>query len=260
MHQDHFFSTFLKSFNPIEYKNLANYPFGKALAYFFSLLFVGFVLVVLLSIPKFVSYERSLNEGISKFQELNLTLGIKMSSPLLLSEKNPLVIIDTTGNYTNLSESNLLVTDTKVMKKNWLCFVNDKMCTILGKGEAEITDIKSYENLLVFKDQISSFMKLILILVLPIILFVLFLVYMIKYFTIVVFFTLIGFVIALLSKHQISFKEIFKVSLFASTILVMLDVISFTMVNLSLLSISLYLLIFVIGLITAGIKEVKKPF
>src|SRR3989344_1466786 len=98
-----FITTFLYSFHPKRYNELANRPAKKVASYYFSLIFVIFIIATLIALPQIITFSSYLENQISHFDEFKIDITQKMDSPIIATEDNPKIVVDTAG-MTNISD------------------------------------------------------------------------------------------------------------------------------------------------------------
>ena len=64
-----FFYTFIKAFNPNAYEELSKRTMKNVFSYFFSVLFLSYVLMILISLPVVINIESQIQTEFSKFDE-----------------------------------------------------------------------------------------------------------------------------------------------------------------------------------------------
>src|SRR3989338_6660932 len=153
---------FLKSLHPSSYWHLAHKPMPEAYKYFLFIIFVGFIGMILVGLPKFILIPDYLQAKMQNFDELNLDLDVKMNDPVVLTSREPEIIIDTTGQLNNVS---------KIMKYAHLFITNDTLYYKLFFKPEKI-ELAKYKDVLKEKHQYATAIYYLIIFSMPSILFV----------------------------------------------------------------------------------------
>ncbi|MBL7050966.1 DUF1189 family protein [Candidatus Woesearchaeota archaeon] len=199
------------SANPAEFEKLTHKSIAKAFKHTLFILFVCFIIMSILALPKIISISSDIQNKFSHFDKLTLSIEAEMNSPLIFTEKNPQIIIDT-NNQLNMSKEKLIITKEHIYYKPY--------------NTLKKINTSEFKNLLENKEKASNLLTFLIILALPSILITSYLLYAIKYLFIAIVFTLIGFIIARLKINPIKFKQILKVSLYSTTSMILIEVIS----------------------------------
>ena len=134
-----------------------------------------------------------------------------MNSPLIISEKDPQIIIDTT-NQLNLTKEKLLISKGQIYYKPY--------------NKLEVINYSGLKNVLENKKIISNALSFIVILAIPSILITIYMLFVIKYLFMAFLATIITFVIARMKVNPIRFKKILKAALYSLTSMIIVEVIS----------------------------------
>jgi hypothetical protein len=238
-----FFKTIWLALNPWRYEEVNERTAGNLFKYFFSFVFLVFVLSILLLLPAIGSF---VTDQLSHFSKLEVSFNTTMKSPATFPAGSPKVTIDTRKSQGDLTEGYMLVTDDYLYTKEYLLF-----------GKATEDRIGQYKNLVANE----GIVILILVLMLPSLLFIFYLAYIIKLLLVILLAAVIGFIIARIAKFDIGFGTIFKVGLLASTPMIIIDLIRLPFgLNVYYAQYVAFLIFFVVGMIKAGEFEgVRKP-
>ena len=95
-----FLRTIVKTVLPHQYKTLAERNFTQCLAYFFSIVLLGFFTLIVLLLPQLLYLPSFVGNNTDKLTTFSIDFNIETSEPIIFLEKNPFVVIDTTGNIT----------------------------------------------------------------------------------------------------------------------------------------------------------------
>jgi len=251
-----FFSTIAASLHPMRYISLSSRSYRDVLFYFLSIVLFAVLLATVLWLPKLMNLQNTLEkqfDGVSRFQ---VTTEFATTAPLMVPKTRPLVVVDTTGERTSLGSEFLLVTD-KIMIYR----------TRDGTVKRPIQEFLSLGN----KKELSKLLFSLAVLVLPGLLIFIYLMLLIKYALIAVVATILAFIIVKLTRSSQSFHRIAKVSVYAVTLPVLLDVLAFPLgvqqyllpisvagiVMVNMVTLGLYALLFILGTVLSGETEVR---
>lgn len=242
-----FFQTILMSFNPSAYEKLGERRLTNSINYYISMVAVVFLVMCLLFIPALVMLPENIEKAIDKFETLDVIVTSKMSGPIKIPEKRPLIIIDSSKEYTNIEEGKVLITKGAVFYK-LLPFMKPKK--IVREGEF-------LEN----KEQIAALLMVILVSMLPMLLVAAYLYYLIKYLLFIVAAVLIAFIIVRIARYGITMAELFKVGFFASTIMVVVGLLTKPFVPfIYYIDCLLFVVYLILGIIKVGsFESVVRP-
>jgi hypothetical protein len=249
-----FLWTILKSLNPDSLKDLSERITKDSLKYIFSLIAISLLLMVIVAIPKLIFLPAYINNQFGKFNNLSINMTTDMKEPVTIVQSNPQLIIDTTGNITKLGKANLLITKHMVMYRS------------LFKVKA--FNISGFENILENKKGAADLIIFLAVLVFPMLLVMLYIVYSLKYLIIIIITVLLSFVVLKLIKHKIKFVHLFNLIIYASTSMILLELLTlpylynyllpiplFFGVTLPLIPLALFIVYFMIGIILTDRKE-----
>jgi len=237
-----FFQTIWLALNPWRYDEVNERTTGNIFKYFFSIVFVVFVLSIILLLPAIGSFA---TDQLSHFDKLEVSFNTTMNSPATFPADSPKVTIDTRKSEGQLKEGYMLITDDYLYTKEYFVF-----------GKVSSDKIGQYKNLVANEGLVI----IILLLMLPSLLFIFYLVYVIKVLLVIILATLIGFIVARIAKFDIGFGTIFKVGLIASTPMIIIDLIRLPFgLNVYYAQYVAFLIFFVVGMIKAGEFEGTTP-
>jgi hypothetical protein len=249
-----FLWTILKSLNPDALKDLSERITKDSLKYLWTLIVLCLVLMVVVAIPKFIFLPSYINSQFNKFNNLSIKVTTDMKEPVTIAQSNPQLIIDTTGNITNLGKANLLITKDVVMYRSMF--------------KAKAFNISSIENILENKQGTTKLIMFFALLLFPMLLVLLYVLYSLKYLIIIILTTLLSFVVLKIIKHKITFVRLFNLTIYASTVMILLELLTlpylynyllpiplFFGVTLPLIPIALFIVYFIIGIILTDNKE-----
>ena len=219
-----------KSLNPDSLKQLIEGKLKNSIVYFSFLILFGLILASLLFLPQLVSFPNAMEEKFSKFDYFNISINQKMNSPLILTEEPlPKIVIDTTQER-NRTDEDLLITETSMIRKSLF-------------GE-EKTEVESFSNILYNKDKIRKFVIYTAIIMIPSLFVLGYLFYFIKFVLIILASWAIALLILKLTKHKFKPLKIFKIGLYSSSVMVLLEIITSPFIRLRLIPLLIYLGLF----------------
>ena len=229
-----FFKSIWLALNPWRYDELRDKRMRVVFKYFFSFVFLVFVLSIVFMLPTIGGF---VNKQLSNFEKLEVSVNATMKNAMILPENNPVVTVDTRKEEGKLKEGRLLITDKYL-------YVNYPFRLTVERYE-----IGSYKDLLVNQGIIVS----VLLLMLPSLLFLFYMVYAIKVLFIILLATIIGFVISRVAKFEILFGDTLKTGLFAATPMLIIDLIRLPFgFNVYYAQYIAFLIFFIVGMIKVG--------
>ncbi|MFH0874384.1 MAG: hypothetical protein V1859_00450 [archaeon] len=230
-----FLVLFLRSLTPGKYKDLKDYSFASAVKYFLFLLLICVFTFGSISLVKEFPLSKSIEDRIGRFDEFRLDLTIKATEPIILLDF-PKIVLDFSGNRTGLKDEYAVITNDEIITKKFSPNISQ-----FSLYNDEKTDISSYSDIVANKSKISGVLNFLAILILPSIFIVLYLYFMLRY----LFFTALFFLISLVffktsKKGSFEARQLFKIALFSSTIMVLIDLLPKPFINLFISSVILY--------------------
>jgi hypothetical protein len=205
-----FFKELGQTFLPSHWQEICQRPMGKGLGFLSRVLALAFVLVLLLAIPQLAKMPKEMSEQLGKFESLQFSANLNMSSPIKLPREEPVAILDTSGAYTKLTEERLLITKDKIFYK--LFFGTHELDT------AELKDLKGNRS------TVNKFLALVVFFVLPAVLFWAYFAVWLKYFVTVLVLSIILFVLLDLTHWRRTWKELFVIGCYVSTLPLLFEV------------------------------------
>lgn len=236
------FYTLFKTFNPDSYKELTEYPFSKAMKYFGFILFWSLIIMSLLFIPSLLAFPKFWQSTTTHFDNLalNYDVSVKNSFNIL---NDPLIKIS--KDKVNMTDERLLVTEEALYYKQFFFF-----------GKTQTIPIDKQTNLLESNLQVS--VGLFILFIIPALLFWSF-VFFALYFWIIIFITfLIGLIMNKIFKLNHPASNIIRITVYSSTILVLLQLILMPFFRLVFIPIIAYWILFLIVLLITKQEEKKK--
>jgi hypothetical protein len=251
MHPKDFFGLFTSALNPLAYKDLMKRRKRDATQYFLKLLFFSVILSGILSIPYIIHFPDRVDDVVSKFSRFNITkVDIEMNEPITLLGQ-PKIVLDLRASGINASDEFILITKTDVyMKKfkpsifSWRFF------------ETEKTPVGEYSDVLQNFERVKSTYLIAFIFLLPSIFFVVYTLHLVKYALLILISCYIGYLICFLSKAKIRFSHVLRTAVFSSTLMVILDVGISPLINLGVIPLLSYILMYSVSLIALCSKRI----
>jgi hypothetical protein len=204
-----FFLTLAKSLNPFFLKELGERKTKDAFSYFFSVMFILLFVMLIAAIPQMIKFPMYMNEQLFKFSSLSVNVTAGMNEPIIITQNNPQLIIDTTGNITTLTKGNILITNNSLIYR---AFFQKKEINLSG-------------NLLEQKQSVVKVIKLLVILAAPMLYSVLYVVSALKFLLIIFICAGITFIILKIIKNKTGFRHLLRIMLHASTIMMLIDLV-----------------------------------
>lgn len=200
-----FFRTAWLALNPWRYDEARETGTGKFFKYFFSFVFLAFVLTVILMLPAIGGF---VSGQMDSFKTLRVSVETEMQKPIMFPEQQPYITIDTREPEAELKEGKILITDQNIHMKG------------MG-GKTTTKPLAPYKDLLANE----VIVILALLLMLPSILFLFYIGYAVKLLALVLAAALTGFIIGRIAKFDLPFTDALKAGLLAATPMVIIDVI-----------------------------------
>lgn len=200
-----------QAFLPSHWKEISQRPAGQGVGFFSRALLLAFVLILLLSLPALVKMPHTISDQLNKFEALRLSGNFTMTSPILLPRNEPLLIFDTSGAYDELTNERVLITKEKI-------FYRPLFKTYSIRTEA-LKDLKNN------RDNVNVFLAALVFFLLPAILFWAYVAVWLKYFLMMLALSIIVFVVLDLTHWRRTWKELFVISCYVSTIPLLAEVI-----------------------------------
>jgi hypothetical protein len=243
------FTTLFSTFNPNAYKELVSRKLGLAFSYFFFALTLSVIAMLILFIPFTLSFAQTLPKTFANVQVFTITTNVSMNDSITLF-KSPEVIVDL--NKTQPGQESVLITKQYLFYKPFLLF-GEKNISL-----QEFSDLKKHETKAV------TLMVSIFIFLIPAIVVFVFLFFTIKNLLLALIVSFFAYIIYKLAHYDISFVSLFKAALYASTFLVIGEIILLFFYPQFLISTIVFVFIFILaswGMATKhfAIKQKKKP-
>ena len=196
-----FIKELISSVNPFAYKTLCIHPFSKSVKFFSKLLVVFYVVFILLLVPKFMEIPSYVNEKISHIAFVDINGTFDMTEPIFIPDKNPFLVVDTSGNFSDLKSAGLIFTKDIVKYK------------ILGSfDEAKYSDLKNVKSK---SAEISSLLVFFIIMLIPSFVITGYFIFLLKYLALSFIFGTATFLLLDLTTFSVSYKKILNTAGFS---------------------------------------------
>lgn len=206
-----FFKDVVQTFLPLHWAEISQRPAGKALGFFSKVLACAFLLIIVLYVPKMIKLPNVMSEQLNKFEAVQLSGNITMSSPIKMPQSNPVAILDTSGAYTTLTNERLLITRDKIFLR--------PLFKTYAVDTAELKDLKRN------REQVKTFLAIVAFFLLPSILVYGYVLVWLKYFLMIFTLSIIIFVLLDLTHWRRTWKELFVIGCYVSTLPVLAEVV-----------------------------------
>ncbi|MBI4739086.1 DUF1189 family protein [Candidatus Woesearchaeota archaeon] len=204
----HFFKTIGTSLNPSSYGDLIERSNKSAFKYYFSLIYLAFIVSVLIFLPFIGQIPNKLDAALSHFDQLEVNLKTEMNSRLVIPfAGSPLITIDTRIDEAELTQGKVLVTDKNVYYRPRLW----------GKQNVVQEKISKYENLLQNKENTIWFLTSVIFLMMPTLVFLLYAAVAIKGILLLALELFVALVITRIARFYIGFNELLRIAIYSAT-------------------------------------------
>jgi hypothetical protein len=199
------FYTIFKSLNPESYDELTSRPLSDSIKYFFFITFVSLLIMFFLLIPAFYSFPGYWNDKISNFDELNVNFSFQLKQPFYLLD-DPAIKVEQSGS--NLTDARMLITEDGIFYKSLIFFGNKK-----------VIPLSDTYNLAGERPNVSR----LIFFMLPSLLFWSMVFFTIYFIAIIIISILLSGIISRALGSRVHPSKVVKIGLYASTILVLLQ-------------------------------------
>jgi len=230
----------LKGFVPSSYKDLAQDSMKTITKQFFFNFFIALFIMILVFIPAIIQYSGYLDSQLASFDKINISVDLQAKNPIVLSE-HPLVVADVNKNDTSLGNENLLITNDVLAWKKFYYF-----------GHSE-KSWDSLSNLSLSQKEIIYLLAL----ALPSLLFWVSVFFLLKYFIIILLATIFAYVFSSIKNNDLNLVNSLKISIVASTVMVVSEMIFFPYLKIFWISLGLFVLFLAIGVFLISDKDLS---
>ena len=206
-----FFKEVWQTFSAEHWKEISQRPAGKGLGFFTKALFFAFIIMLLIMIPTFVKMPKVISEQLNKFDALQLSGTFTMTSPIKLPREEPVLIIDTSGAYTELTTERMLITKDTIFFR-----------PLFRTRQLSTESLKDLKN---NREQVKWFLAMLVFFLLPAILFWAYIAVWLKYFLLILVLSIILFILLDLTHWRRRWKEFFVIGCYVSLLPLLVEVI-----------------------------------
>jgi len=199
------------AFNPKKFHELAEKPFWDSVKFMTKILVIAYIIMAILMIPKLVNLKDNIHSELSKFDTFSLKGEVTQSSQIKIPEKEPLIIIDASGDEIIPGKEKITVTRNSLFYK------------FFTRKEVPLNQIKEMSQ---NKSVVSKLFLYIMAFIFPSIVFFSFAGIWIKYFLFAIFIGTLVFLMADLTRFSQSWKTCFKSVFYASPIIILVEAVS----------------------------------
>jgi hypothetical protein len=233
---------FLKTLNPDSYPKLCEeFEVADAAKQFLFTFILLSVVMLLLFIPAVLIGAPRLQQAMASFDSFSLGGNFSASVPVVLL-RAPLVVVDLRENAT-LTDQTLLFTKSDIQWRRWYLFGRDSV------SWDEVRNAKAYSE--------NAYTAVFLFLI-PSLAFWLGLFLLLKDLLLILLFGLLAFLVPRLWRFRISPGDSLKVSFFASSIMLFVEMILFPFVRIPWLSPLLFLIFLAVGIALVGDRDLSE--
>lgn len=206
-----FWKEVILTLNPKNYSHLPSRGVKRAFGHLLAVLLASFVIMSIVALPNIIDLPEDIKGELSKFEKLNITIDVEMSSPVKIKGGDPQIIVDTTGAFTELGSEKLLITEDNIFFRPY--------------AMTRTYNLSEFKDLTTKKDELSTVLTLLAIILIPTVLITSFAMLLIKYIITILAASILLFVLARLIKKDIGFGKSVNIALFASTPMILVEVI-----------------------------------
>ncbi len=249
-----FIITLLRSLNPDSYRRLNEKSLGKAVKFFLSLTFITLLLAFVIYLPSFNSSVNNIQNNLNSFTSLSFNPNISANSSVKIAE-GIYYFKQNISNSTNSSKS-----EEKTVNSNFITFENEyfyikKPCAPLVPFYCTLkrTSISkfSYDKFFNIKQntELTNLIHDLIIALIPYIFIILYLILVIRNLIIIFFVAFITFLILVSLRKRPSFISLLKMSIYSSSIFIIISILGYQSEIMIMFSLSAYLLLFFFGVL-----------
>ena len=206
-----FWKQVILALHPRNYTGLSSRSIRKGVMYIIALLFASFIIMCIISLPNIISLPGYIENELSRFDKLNITIDAEMNSPVKLTREDPQIIIDTTGKTTELGDEKVLITDSMLYYRPY--------------GTTKEYNLSEFKDPTTKSEELSRLLAFGAILLLPTILITSYVMFLIKYAATILIASLLIFLIARIAKKDMGIKRSINTAIYAATPMVLIEVV-----------------------------------
>jgi len=235
-----FLKTIFRSFNPDSYNKLSQRSIAAGIGYLANLVLLSVMILALIVSFNMAAFQHSIKDELTKLDSLDISFNLK--EPIQFSKQK--ITLTNEGNYTN---ENLLITESELIRKPTACLLFKPTCLFVKEPVRT-----NYSNLPEHKENVSSFVFFVLLLMIPGLLLVYLLYFLIKTLIIILVLSYTVKIITHFVKFRIKLRKIMLIAMYSSTVFIILEPINLVVWNLYYMHVLLYIIFFAIGIVLVG--------
>ncbi len=236
------FHAILQSFNPYAYPHLTEKRFSFAMRYFCVLLFFTLIATFILLIPALFMIPQYAQSRAANFDTLALQLDMHFTTPFVIAA-DPLIVADTN---TSMRDATILLSNDALYYKSFILFGKEQRIPL-----DKTLDLKNDPSL-------AQSVGMVFFLLSPALFFWAFVFLSIYYWIMIALTFIIGLLLVWILRFSIRPSRIFKVALYASTIMILIQLLLFPFYRLFYIPLIAYWLLFILVLLTLRDSETPK--
>jgi hypothetical protein len=230
-----FFYAIFKSLNPESYNELKEERVSFAIKYFFFAIMLSVIIMFILFIPSITVFPKTIDQASQNFERLDINFSFEPKQSFILSQ-DPLIRVSTTS--ANLTNERVLITPDAAYYKQFYYFGN-----IVSKP---LNKDLSIQNPSKFRQQMTG----VLFFILPSLFFWSTIFFAIYFIVIIACTFLLALIFQfIINRKYIPVQNLFKMAIYASTILILVQVILLPFYRLFIIPLVAYWLLFVIAIL-----------
>lgn len=199
------------SINPKDIKNLSEGKIKKSFHHLFFIIFLCFIIMSIISIPKLSLLSTNIQQQISNFDSLTIDIDADMNSPLIFTNQSQQIIIDTTKEW-NLTKQKLIITKDFIQYRPF--------------RKVEKISTSSLKNLKENNETFSKVLTFLIILALPSILIISYIMFTLKYILISLITALLAYIITRMYVKKIKLKRVLNIAIYSTSLMIFIEIIS----------------------------------
>ncbi len=206
-----FWKKVLLTLHPKKYSELSTRTIRSGLKYLLSLLLASFIIMCILALPSVVSMPQYIESELSKFSKLNISIDTEMDSPVMIPEKDPQIVVDTTNTAKEMGNEKILITEDYAYYRPY--------------GRTMRYNLSEFKDITAHKKETSKFLTFLAILLIPTVLITSYVIFLVKYILMIIVVALILFLAAKIARKNLSIFRSLNTALYASTPMILIEVI-----------------------------------
>ncbi|MEK6857100.1 MAG: DUF1189 family protein [Nanoarchaeota archaeon] len=206
-----FIKELISSANPFQYKTLCLHPTGKSVKFLLKLILISYIVFLFLFVPKLFEIPSYLQEKISHVSQVDINGTFDMREPVFIPDKNPWLVVDTSGNYSDVKTARIIFTKEEI-----------KYRTLKSFEEIKYSELKNVKEK---SPEIAGLLSFFALFILPSFIFIGYFILFLKYFLWAFVFGTATFLLLDLTTFSIAYKKVLNASTFALVLVVPIEII-----------------------------------